>query len=188
MEKEKSISILRTGHSQFPHLLPWPGLNRAACAGERSCLLTWQCCGPGSLAVGWLGSQGVGRVGSLGGEWAQGGAGWCGAPHPLPGLGKGGGSTAHKQARAWSLPHHTRGSRPGPEAPAEAVKGAELPALHLGLLGALRGNGKLGCPAGAGSWEISAHPLRCPVAAPLRENSIRGSRCPPPPPCTPQGS
>lgn len=55
MGKEKSVSILRTGHSQFPHLLPWPGLNRAACAGEHSCLLTWQCCGPGSLSAGWRG-------------------------------------------------------------------------------------------------------------------------------------
>lgn len=136
MGKEKSVSILRTGHSQFPHLLPWPGLNRAACAGEHSCLLTWQCCGLGSLGVGWRGSHRVGGVGSLGGSR-------CGAPRTLPGLREGGGSTERKQARAWLLPHHTRGSQPGPAAPAEAVKGAELPALHLGLLGAGKGNGKL---------------------------------------------
>lgn len=56
-------------------------------------------------------------------------------PHTLQGLGQGGGSAARKQARAWSLPHHAQGSQPGPAAPAEAVKGAELPALPLGLRG-----------------------------------------------------
>jgi len=73
------------------------------------------------------------------GQWVR---GWCGARRTLPGLGEGGGSAAHKQVRAWSLPHHTQGSRPGPAAPAEAVKGAELPALHLGLPGAAKGGGK----------------------------------------------
>lgn len=54
------------------------------------------------------------------------------APRTLLRLGKGGGFAAQQPARAWSLPHHSRGSPPAPAALEEAVKGAELPALHLG--------------------------------------------------------
>lgn len=57
------------------------------------------------------------------------------SPHALQGLGQGGGSVDQKQARATPLPHHTWGSQPGLAAPAEAMKGAELSALPLGLNG-----------------------------------------------------
>lgn len=152
MEKEKSISILRTGHSQFPHLLPWPGLKRAACGGEHSCLLTWQCCGPASLHAGraptGLSGQGASRgVGA-------GGTGWCRAPHTLQA--REGWRPHSAGVRAWSLPHHTRGSRPGPAAPAEAMKGAELPALHLGFLRDTKGSGKLEVPHCC--WEKEEQP------------------------------
>lgn len=103
----------------------------------------------------------------------QGGTSRCGAPCTLPGFGKGGGPAAHKQARAWSLPHHTRGSRPGPAAPAEAVKGAELPALHLALPAAVTGNGKPKVPCQG--WELGEGR---PALAPLPSPSPHG--CPVP--------
>lgn len=112
----------------------------------------------GLAGVPW-GRRGREPFGGRGGEWVRGGRGWCGAPHTLPRLGKSGGSAAHKQTRARSLPHHTQGSRPGPAAPAEAAKGAELPALHLGLPGAVKSNGKAGgVPLGLGEGRSALAP------------------------------
>lgn len=99
----------------------------------------------------------------MGGEWVQGGRGWCGAPRTLPRLGKSGGSAAHKQARARSLPHHTQGSRPGPAAPAEAAKGGRAPCPAPGFAGGHEGQWQSRrCPAGAGRREVSTRPSHHP--------------------------
>lgn len=75
--------------------------------------------------------------------------------------------------RAWLLPHHTRGSWPAQAAPAEAVKGAELPALHLGFLRATKGSGELEVPHCC--WEKGEQPSASisPHGSPLL-NVVRG--------------
>lgn len=145
MEKEKSISILRTGHSQFPHLLPWPGLKQAACAGEHSCLLTWQCCGPGSLGAGRAPTGLLGQGASRG--VGAGGTGWCRAPRTL-------------QAREGWRPHSSEAS----EGLVAATSHPGLPARPGGSSGGREG-GRAPCPAPGfsegckGQWEAGGAPL-----------------------------
>lgn len=102
--------------------------------------------------------------GRPGGSGCREAPGWCGAAGTQPGLGKGGGLAAHK--RGLGCCHITPGA-PG-QAPAGATKGAELLALHLGFLEAVKGNGKLEVPTGAGRRGEQHSSPTLPVVTPLQ--------------------
>lgn len=125
--------------------------------------MLWSCFPPR-----WQGSHGAVGAGSLEGSGCGGHGLVQSSPCPA-----GSGRPRSASGRAWLLPHHTQGSRPGPAAPAEAVKGAELPALHLAFPRATKGSGKL--DVSHCCWEKGKQPSgsASPHGSPLL-SSVRG--------------